>query len=71
MTTWRLRMITVVDELLRREAMRFGLRFGCEDCIAFDADRGRCAHEYPNAQHARVELARVHELVFCKEFEVT
>ena len=63
-------MITRVDERFRREARDFSLRFGCESCAAFDADRGSCAHQYPNHDHVGVELATAETVVFCKEFEL-
>lgn len=59
-----------VDEQLREEARQFGLRFGCESCVHFAPERQRCANGYPTAPHLNVDLARVHSLEFCKEFEV-
>lgn len=63
-------MKTSVDDKLRREAARFELRFRCDDCVHFDADHARCTHEYPTAEHRR-PLASAHEIVFCKEFELS
>lgn len=63
-------MITKVDERLRREAKQYALRFGCEACVAFDADARTCAHAYPNAQHVGIDLGTCDEVVFCKQFEV-
>ncbi len=63
-------MITRVDERLRREARDFSLRFSCESCAAFDAERGCCAHGYPNGEHLGVQLATAQTVVFCKEFEL-
>ena len=62
-------MITSVDERLREEARRYGLRFGCEACAAYDADGGTCGHGYPNAEHRGVDLEQVDRVVFCKLFE--
>jgi hypothetical protein len=64
-------MITPVDQRLRQEARRFNLRYGCEHCVAFDPERGLCAHCYPNAEHWGVDLVVAHQVVFCKEFEST
>jgi hypothetical protein len=63
-------VITRVDERLRQEAERFSFRFGCEACMAFDPEKIRCAHGYPNQDHLGVDLSRVEQIVFCKEFEV-
>lgn len=63
-------MITRVDARLRQEAERFALRFGCEACVVFDPDTRKCAHGYPNRDHLGVDLTKVEQIVFCKEFEV-
>ena len=63
-------MLSPVDEQLRDEAERYQLRFGCETCAHFDPDRERCANGYPNEAHRGVDLGRVSELSFCKEFEL-
>ena len=62
-------MITPVDRQLREQAKRFNLRFSCEHCVAFDPERRRCAHSYPNDAHMAVDLSRAQHVVFCKEFE--
>jgi hypothetical protein len=61
-------MKTRVGPLLRDEAARFALRFACEDCAHFDAERAACAHGYPPGPR-RPALAS-DEVVFCKEFEL-
>lgn len=63
-------MITRVDAQLRREAEVHALRFGCEHCAHFVSEREVCANGYPVAAHLRIDLARVEELSFCKEFEL-
>jgi len=63
-------VITRVDELLRREARTFELRFGCEACAHFDPSGERCANGYPTAAHHDIVLERARELLFCKEFEL-
>ena len=63
-------MITRVDARLRLEAERYSLRFGCEQCVAFDPDRGVCVHAYPNEDHVGIDLSKVDSVVFCKQFEV-
>lgn len=62
-------MITVVDERLRQEAREFALKFGCEQCVVFDAEGRCCSHRYPNAEHMGIDLERADRVVFCKEFE--
>lgn len=63
-------MILVVDEQLRREARRYSLRFTCESCAWFDAERGSCSHAFPNDAHRAIDLDLVTEVAFCKEFEL-
>ncbi|PIE05284.1 MAG: hypothetical protein CSA75_05555 [Sorangium cellulosum] len=63
-------MITIVDEKLRREALQFSLRFTCESCAYLDTDGGKCSHAYPNEAHRGVDLTKVDEVRFCKEFEL-
>jgi hypothetical protein len=63
-------VITRVDELLRREARLYELRFGCEACVHFDATGERCANGYPTDAHRGVDLEQALELLFCKEFEL-
>ncbi|MBK7584901.1 MAG: hypothetical protein IPI67_32515 [Myxococcales bacterium] len=63
-------MITRVDEQLRREAALHSLKFSCEDCAHFVADRHACANGYPTGPHHAVQLAQVSTLEFCKEFEL-
>ena len=63
-------MITQVDDRLRREARRYGLRFTCEACAWFDEEGGRCSHAYPIEPHRGIDLDRVVEVPFCKEFEL-
>ncbi|HET7541478.1 MAG TPA: hypothetical protein VFK05_16495 [Polyangiaceae bacterium] len=62
-------MRTLVDLRLREEAARFQLRFTCEHCVHFAAERRACANGYPTAPHLDVDLSR-HSLEFCKEFEL-
>jgi len=59
----------VGPELLR-EAERFRFRFTCEACAHFAPDTERCAHEYPNEAHHRVDLDNREVIEFCKEFEL-
>jgi hypothetical protein len=59
-----------VDERLRREAERFGLRFGCESCAHYAPESRRCGNGYPTTPHLDVDLSRAESLEFCKEFEV-
>jgi hypothetical protein len=63
-------MKTSVDELLRREARLYELRFGCEACVHFDAPRALCANGYPVVAHHGIDLEQASELLFCKEFEL-
>ncbi|HYQ44958.1 MAG TPA: hypothetical protein VER11_23390 [Polyangiaceae bacterium] len=63
-------MRTLVDLRLREEAARFGLRFTCEDCVHFAAERRACANGYPTLAHLDIDLDRAESLEFCKEFEL-
>ncbi len=63
-------MRTPVDPQLREEAQRFELRFTCEHCVHFAADRRACANEYPTHAHLGIDLERSVSLEFCKEFEL-
>ncbi len=63
-------MRTLIDATLRAEAKRFELRFTCEDCAHFAAERQGCAHGYPTAAHLGVDLELRESLEFCKEFEL-
>lgn len=63
-------MKTVVDPKLRTEAVRFRLRFMCEDCAHFAPEGPACAHGYPVEPHQGLQLDRVELLEFCKEFEL-
>jgi hypothetical protein len=51
------------------ESARFALKFCCEDCGNFDAERESCRHFWPTELHRRA-ASSVGELVFCKEFEL-
>jgi hypothetical protein len=59
-----------VDAVLRDEAVRFALRFACEDCVHWNASRGAgvCGNGWPE----RVEKDALDgsEVAFCKEFEL-
>ena len=63
-------MRTLVDAQLREEADRFRLRFTCEHCVHFAAERRACANGYPTHAHLEVDLEARAELEFCKEFEL-
>ena len=63
-------MRTPVDLRLREEAARFQLRFTCEDCVHFAAERRACANGYPTQAHLEVDLEHAEHLEFCKEFEL-
>ena len=63
-------MRTPVDLRLREEATRFQLRFTCEDCVHFAAERRACATGYPTNAHLEIDLERAESLEFCKEFEL-
>ena len=63
-------MKTVVDLRLKREALQYKLRHGCEHCAHFAEERAACAHGYPNATHFEIALEPGTEFEFCKEFEL-
>jgi len=53
------------------ERERYALRFCCEDCANFVAERERCRHEWPNELHRRWEREGMPPILdFCKEFEL-
>jgi hypothetical protein len=62
---------TPVDLPLVHEAARFELRFACEDCAHFAAERApTCGNGWPLlVRRAEIEAAGA-ELSFCKEFEL-
>ncbi len=64
-------MLSVVDERFVEQAKRFSLRFTCESCAHYDPDTGGCGNGYPNQPHRAIEIERVRELAFCKEFELS
>ena len=64
-------MITRVDDRFRQEVARFDLRCTCDDCSAFEVERGTCAYGYPTEPHRRLPLASEREYLFCKAFELT
>jgi hypothetical protein len=63
-------MRTRIDDLLRREARRYDLRFSCESCAHYDAPGESCANGFPVEAHRAIDLERASELFFCKEFEL-
>jgi hypothetical protein len=59
-----------VDPALVREARTFSLRFACDDCAHFDAERIRCVHGYTERPGVK-DLEQSGDVVtFCKEFEL-
>jgi hypothetical protein len=74
-------MKTLVDALLVTEAARFHLRFACDDCVHFAAERSpTCGQGWPERVRrgaleaeggAEVEGRDEPKLLsFCKEFEL-
>jgi hypothetical protein len=64
-------MITVADDLFRREIVKFNLRCTCESCGAFERDTETCAYGYPTEPHRSLPVAPDRsEFVFCKSFEL-
>lgn len=63
-------MLTLVDSLLRREAVTFALRYTCESCAHFDDARRLCAEGYPNEPHVEDRMRSADTLEFCKSFEL-
>lgn len=58
------------DARFEAEASAHALRWSCEDCALFDAEREKCAHGFPTEEHRRAYNERGALLVFCKEFEL-
>lgn len=63
-------MKTVVDEVLRAEAVSYAFRYRCRDCAHFDEETGSCAEGFPNAVHRDQWLEEHDEIEFCKSFEL-
>lgn len=66
-----------LTEQLLDEARRFELRSACGDCFYWRAERGACAHDWPDEGQRRWPLdapnpdgSRPTEVAFCKEFEL-
>jgi hypothetical protein len=69
---------TPVDSRLLSEAARFDLRFACDDCVHFDAERApTCAHGWPiRLRRSALDAERTSDaerepVAFCKEFELS
>jgi len=59
------------DARFRRQRERFALRFTCESCALFDAERVSCAHGFPTDEHrAAFYEDEAAPIVFCKDFEL-
>jgi hypothetical protein len=59
------------------EARRFELRSACRDCFYWRAERGACAHDWPDEGQRRWPLDAANpdgtlptDVAFCKEFEL-
>lgn len=59
-----------VDDRLRRETIRFALRFTCNSCAHYAPESRTCAHGFPTEPHRDVDLSQKRELEFCKLFEL-
>jgi hypothetical protein len=59
------------DRVFREQAEHYRLRFNCEDCGLFDAEREACVHGFPTTEH-RAAYYRDPDsrIVFCKHFEL-
>lgn len=64
------RVLTLVDPRLRREAATFELRYSCRSCAHFDEERRACAEGYPNEPHLEARIESGEALAFCKSFEL-
>ena len=63
-------MKVVQDERFREQRARFALRFTCEHCALFDAERG-CAHGFPTDEHRTSYYDDPDApIVFCKDFDL-
>ena len=60
---------TEVDARLRREALRFALRFACEHC-AHRERSGACNLGYPPEPARAADLEATGRIRFCKAFEI-
>lgn len=58
------------DAQFESDRVRYKLRFECEDCTYFAAQKN-CIHGYPTLEHrAQTDDDGRRLLVFCKEFEM-
>jgi hypothetical protein len=59
------------SETFHRQRERFSLRFTCEECALFDAERELCSHGYPTEEHRQAYYEQRDALiVLCKDFEL-
>jgi len=63
-------VIHTVDDRLRGEARRYGLRFACPDCVSFDDEARRCSLGFPPEPHLNPHMEDRVEVIFCKAFEL-
>jgi len=61
---------TVVDDILRAEALRLDLRYRCKDCVHFEPRSGACAEGFPNEGHRDRAVEHDEAIEFCKSFEL-
>ena len=64
-------MKTRVDATFREQANSFALRFGCEDCAHYEPSDESCSNGFPSDAHRKRPLDVVHEIEFCKLFELS
>jgi hypothetical protein len=58
------------DPRFDEQRERFALRFTCEHCALFDAERERCAHGFPTDEHRLAFYATPGPIVICKDFQL-
>jgi hypothetical protein len=59
------------DPRFHEQRERFALRFTCEHCALFDAERERCAHGFPTDEHRLAFYAQPGApIVICKDFQL-
>jgi hypothetical protein len=63
-------MITKVDSCLCNDLAAFNLRYCCEDCAHFEAEKHECSLGFGSAQHRARAVKPGDSLVFCKTFEL-
>jgi hypothetical protein len=59
------------DPRFQEQRAKYELRFTCEHCALFDAEKEQCAHGFPTEEHRLAFYAQPGgEIVICKDFQL-